>query len=109
MFFCILILYCSYTEDEELQTFADTPIPDDPQLNPPIPFEEGIISFAGKIHLLLVFFCLNQITLHCIFVVFVRITQLMLLQVLVPIVERHIYSLHMGHMKALDKNCGKHQ
>ena len=42
--------YCSYTEDEELQNFADTPIPDDPQLNPPIPFEEGIISFAGKIY-----------------------------------------------------------
>jgi hypothetical protein len=39
----------SYTEDEDLQRFAETTIPDDPQLDPPIPFEEGIISFAGRL------------------------------------------------------------
>lgn len=31
-----------------MQTLSDTPIPDDKQLDPPIPFDEGIISFAGS-------------------------------------------------------------
>lgn len=37
----------SYTEDRALREFANSNIPDDPQLNPPIPFDEGILSFAG--------------------------------------------------------------
>ncbi len=37
----------SYTTDVELRHFANTAIPDDPQLHPPITFEEGIVSFAG--------------------------------------------------------------
>jgi len=38
----------SYTDDEDLKTFANTPIDDDPQLNPKVPFVEGTISFAGS-------------------------------------------------------------
>jgi len=38
----------SYTQDNELQLFAKSPIDDDPQLNPPIKFREGTISFAGS-------------------------------------------------------------
>eukprot|EP00586_Coscinodiscus_wailesii_P011669 CAMPEP_0172510784 /NCGR_PEP_ID=MMETSP1066-20121228/231300_1 /TAXON_ID=671091 /ORGANISM="Coscinodiscus wailesii, Strain CCMP2513" /LENGTH=321 /DNA_ID=CAMNT_0013289909 /DNA_START=235 /DNA_END=1200 /DNA_ORIENTATION=+ len=38
----------SYTEDEELMQFAEAPIRDDPQLDPPIPFETGTISHAGS-------------------------------------------------------------
>ncbi len=38
----------SYTEDNDLRDFAKTPILDDPQLNPKIPFVEGTISFAGS-------------------------------------------------------------
>lgn len=38
----------SYTEDEELQAFAQKNIPDDPPLDPKIRFEEGMISFAGS-------------------------------------------------------------
>lgn len=37
----------SYTEDKELSKFADSTIVDDPQLDPRIPFREGVISFAG--------------------------------------------------------------
>lgn len=37
----------SYTKDESLQRLATTSIPDDPQLDPPIPFGEGTISYAG--------------------------------------------------------------
>jgi peptidyl-prolyl cis-trans isomerase A (cyclophilin A) len=38
----------SYTTDEELKRFARTTIPDDVQLDPPIPFVEGTISYAGS-------------------------------------------------------------
>jgi len=38
----------SYTTDVELQKFADTTIKDDPQHDPKIKFDEGIISFAGS-------------------------------------------------------------
>jgi len=38
----------SYTQDESLKAFADSIIMDDPQLDPPIPFDEGVISFAGS-------------------------------------------------------------
>lgn len=38
----------SYTKEEELQEFARQTIPDDPPLDPRMPFEEGMISFAGS-------------------------------------------------------------
>jgi cyclophilin family peptidyl-prolyl cis-trans isomerase len=38
----------SYTDDEELQKFAKTPIPDDPKHVPEIEFHPGIISYAGS-------------------------------------------------------------
>jgi len=38
----------SYTQDSDLKAFADSTIMDDPQLDPPIPFDEGVISFAGS-------------------------------------------------------------
>ena len=38
----------SYSKDVELIQFAEFTIQDDPQLNPPIKFEEGVISFAGS-------------------------------------------------------------
>jgi cyclophilin family peptidyl-prolyl cis-trans isomerase len=38
----------SYTTDEDLRRFANTPIRDDPQLDPPIPFGEGTLSYAGS-------------------------------------------------------------
>jgi cyclophilin family peptidyl-prolyl cis-trans isomerase len=38
----------SYTQDKELKAFADSRIQDDPKLDPPIPFDEGVISFAGS-------------------------------------------------------------
>lgn len=38
----------SYSHDRVLSILANTPLQDDPQLNPPIPFDEGVISFAGK-------------------------------------------------------------
>lgn len=38
----------SYTEDKELQKFARQTIKDDPQLEPRIKFEPGMISFAGS-------------------------------------------------------------
>mmetsp|Transcript_582 Transcript_582/g.900 ORF Transcript_582/g.900 Transcript_582/m.900 type:complete len:277 (-) Transcript_582:632-1462(-) len=37
----------SYSTDQEFKKFARRPIPDDPQLTPPVKFEEGVISFAG--------------------------------------------------------------
>jgi cyclophilin family peptidyl-prolyl cis-trans isomerase len=37
----------TYSDDEELRTFARSQIPDDPQLDPRIKFRPGIISFAG--------------------------------------------------------------
>ena len=37
----------SYSQDKALQEFANKPIPDDPQLDPPIKFKKGIMSFAG--------------------------------------------------------------
>jgi cyclophilin family peptidyl-prolyl cis-trans isomerase len=36
------------TYNEELKPLGNSPIPDDPQLDPRIPFAEGIISFAGS-------------------------------------------------------------
>ncbi len=46
---CVSILILiSYTQDDDLKAFAKTPINDDPQLNPKIPFVEGTISFAGS-------------------------------------------------------------
>jgi len=38
----------SYTDDKELQRFADSAIKDDPVIHPPIVFDEGVISFAGS-------------------------------------------------------------
>mmetsp|Transcript_3865 Transcript_3865/g.5824 ORF Transcript_3865/g.5824 Transcript_3865/m.5824 type:complete len:339 (-) Transcript_3865:127-1143(-) len=38
----------SYTKNQELRHFADLTIPDDPQLEPRVPFDEGVISFAGS-------------------------------------------------------------
>jgi len=37
----------SYTLDQDLKQLARTEIKDDPQQDPPIPFDKGIISFAG--------------------------------------------------------------
>lgn len=37
----------SYTENEELKAFAARSILDDPQQDPPIEFDRGLISFAG--------------------------------------------------------------
>lgn len=37
-----------YTYDQDLKAFANSRIKDDPQLEPPIPFDEGVISFAGS-------------------------------------------------------------
>lgn len=38
----------SYTESKSLKQFAHTPIQDDPQQNPKIPFKRGTMSFAGR-------------------------------------------------------------
>jgi len=38
----------SYSHDRFLSNIANTPLEDDPQLNPPIPFDEGVVSFAGS-------------------------------------------------------------
>ena len=38
----------SYISDQDVQKLANSVIPDDPQLDPPVPFEEGIISYAGS-------------------------------------------------------------
>ena len=38
----------SYSDDQELQSFARLSVQDDPQLDPPIAFDTGMISFAGK-------------------------------------------------------------
>jgi len=38
----------TYSKDPGLLRFANTPIPDDPQLDPRIPFVEGVISYAGS-------------------------------------------------------------
>mgnify|MGYP005853102513 CR=1 FL=1 len=38
----------SYTKDRALTQFANTPIPDDPQLDPPKVFHRGTMSYAGK-------------------------------------------------------------
>ena len=36
------------SQDEELQSFMEETIPDDPPLDPPIPFQLGTMSFAGS-------------------------------------------------------------
>mmetsp|Transcript_15000 Transcript_15000/g.21883 ORF Transcript_15000/g.21883 Transcript_15000/m.21883 type:complete len:259 (+) Transcript_15000:199-975(+) len=41
------ISFTSYTSDVDLKRLGRTQIPDDPQLDPPIPFIEGTVSFAG--------------------------------------------------------------
>jgi len=38
----------SYSNDKELQSFSRENIKDDPKYDPPIPFEPGIISYAGS-------------------------------------------------------------
>jgi cyclophilin family peptidyl-prolyl cis-trans isomerase len=38
----------TYSTSEELKRFARTTIPDDPQLDPPVAFQEGTISYAGS-------------------------------------------------------------
>jgi len=38
----------SYSKDKELQSFSRENIKDDPKHDPPIPFEPGIISYAGS-------------------------------------------------------------
>ena len=38
----------SYTDNAELKHFANSLIPDDPQLEPPIRFEAGTVSYAGS-------------------------------------------------------------
>lgn len=39
----------SYTSNHELKQLARSTIPDDPQLDPRIPFKKGTISYAGKV------------------------------------------------------------
>lgn len=39
----------SYSNDRELIQLGKSTIPDDPQLQPPIKFEEGTISYAGTV------------------------------------------------------------
>jgi cyclophilin family peptidyl-prolyl cis-trans isomerase len=43
----------SYTDDHDLKALARRPIDDDPPLDPPMAFDTGMISFAGKLLLLL--------------------------------------------------------
>jgi Cyclophilin type peptidyl-prolyl cis-trans isomerase/CLD len=38
----------SYSQDATLKQLGRSTIPDDPQLDPPIKFEPGIISYAGE-------------------------------------------------------------
>jgi hypothetical protein len=38
----------TYNQDKELRKLMHKTIPDDPQLDPPIKFGEGIISYAGS-------------------------------------------------------------
>lgn len=38
----------TYSDDHELRKFGRSTIPDDPKHDPTIPFDEGIISFAGS-------------------------------------------------------------
>ena len=38
----------TYSTSDELKHFAKNQIPDDPQLDPPTPFREGTISYAGS-------------------------------------------------------------
>ena len=38
----------TYSQQDELRSFMLQSIPDDPQLDPPIPFELGTMSFAGS-------------------------------------------------------------
>ena len=38
----------SYTSDHDLMRFSDSKIHDDPKHDPPIPFREGILSYAGS-------------------------------------------------------------
>lgn len=38
----------SYTQDKDLRQFARQTIKDDPQLDPPIEFAEGVVSYAGS-------------------------------------------------------------
>jgi cyclophilin family peptidyl-prolyl cis-trans isomerase len=39
----------SYSKDKDLQALARQTIEDDPQQDPPIAFDSGIISYAGKL------------------------------------------------------------
>jgi cyclophilin family peptidyl-prolyl cis-trans isomerase len=39
----------SYSDNQDLQSFARKPVLDDPQMDPPIAFDTGMISFAGKL------------------------------------------------------------
>jgi cyclophilin family peptidyl-prolyl cis-trans isomerase len=39
----------SYSEDDDLQALARRPVADDSQQDPPIAFDTGTISFAGKL------------------------------------------------------------
>mmetsp|Transcript_14035 Transcript_14035/g.41105 ORF Transcript_14035/g.41105 Transcript_14035/m.41105 type:complete len:268 (-) Transcript_14035:247-1050(-) len=52
----------SYTNSQDLRDTAIAIIPDDPQLDPPIPFEEGTVSFAGKFLSLLLSYLKNKHT-----------------------------------------------
>ena len=38
----------TYSKEDKLRSFMSQPIPDDPQLDPRIPFEQGTMSFAGS-------------------------------------------------------------
>lgn len=38
----------SYTQDKDLRQFARQTLKDDPQLDPPIEFAEGVVSYAGS-------------------------------------------------------------
>jgi cyclophilin family peptidyl-prolyl cis-trans isomerase len=40
----------SYSDDKDLQALARHTIADDPQMDPPIAFDTGMISFAGKLY-----------------------------------------------------------
>lgn len=41
----------SYSDDADLKKTARSTIPDDPQMDPPIPFNVGTISYAGTFYL----------------------------------------------------------
>lgn len=45
--FITSLLFALSSQDKELRKLMHQQIPDDPQLDPPIPFDLGTLSFAG--------------------------------------------------------------